>query len=318
MPTVSVIMGVRNARESVRECVAAILSQSFRDIEIIVINDGSSDDTGKILDELATTDGRLRIVHQENQGLTRSLITAAEMARGEYIARQDADDVSTPDRIEQQFAALEHDSEAVLATCWVEDVTPEGIVCGRHENLQHSVRLASGEDQSMTGVPAHGSVLIRRSAFEQVGGYRACFYYAQDSDLWLRLAEAGRFVVVPRVLYRRGISTNCISSRFREAQQRFCELAQDCFRAVRQGRSDQDYVTAAELLAEECRRGKDDTTSRRDRATSLMLLGAALADKAPRLADDYFRRAVSTDLLHWRAWKGLLVHRLKQVCARKT
>ena len=316
MSTISVIMSVRNAERSVAQSVAGVLDQSFSDLECIVINDGSMDGTGAILDDLSDQYKRLTVIHQENHGLTRSLNTAAKLANGKYIARQDADDFSLPSRLEKQIAALEQHDSAVLSTCWVEDVTPEGVVCGRHENLSHSVKLASGEDHPMMGIPAHGSVLMRRTAFEQAGGYRECFYYAQDSDLWLRLSELGSFVVVPEVLYRRTLSADCISSRYRDAQRRFCELAQSSFRAMKQGMSDQQYVTEAESLAEECRRRKDNATSRYDQATSMMLLGAVLADKNPELANKYFKQAVGTDWLHWRAWKGLLLHNWKQFCAR--
>ncbi len=316
MPDVSVIIGVRNAAHSVGESVTGILEQSFTDLECIVINDGSVDDTGRILDELAKQDQRLKILHQENRGLTQALITASGMAQGEFIARQDADDISIPDRLEKQVAALARDESAVLATCWVEDVTPEGIVCETHRNLDHTVKLASGEDHHLIGVPAHGSVLMRRDALERVGGYRVPFYYAQDSDLWLRLSEIGNFVVVPEVLYQRTVSTDCISARFQDAQKQFSELAQACFRATRQGAADHEWLREAERLSEKCRVRKDETTSSFDRATSLLLVGAALAEKDPILAGQYFKRAIASNAFHLRAWKALLAHNLRQLFPR--
>ena len=305
-PTVSVVMGVYNAERTLKAAVESILSQSFSDFELIVVNDGSTDKTQEILADFARRDARVRVVTQTNQGLTRSLILGCELASGRYIARQDADDVSMPDRFMQQVALLEEDSSAVLASCWVEDVSPEGVSCAVHKELQHSLRLSSGVEHQLTGIAAHGSVLMRRCSLMDAGGYRACFYYAQDSDLWLRLSQRGAFRIAPIVLYRRTIGMGSISSRFSSAQSRFCELAQECFRAIRDGRSEQVLISEAEKLASDCRQRRSEPATPAEAATSLMLIASQLFRYNPKLAREYLWKAIRTYPLHWRSWKALI------------
>ena len=308
VPTVSVVMGVYNAERTVRAAVDSILNQSFGDFEFIIVDDGSTDSTGRILAEYAESDARVHVIKQTNQGLTRSLITGTSQGRGEFIARQDADDVSLPDRLERQIAWLAADDQAVLATSWVEDFSREGVSCGLHKTLEHCVRLSSGMSHGLVGIPAHGSVLMRRRSLERAGGYRVCFYYAQDSDLWLRLSEFGKFLVVPEVLYRRLVGTESISSRFRPAQTRYSDLAIECFRAVKEGRSEAAFVEEAEKLADNCRKSKGQTPSRYEQATSMLLIAAQLRQRDPSLANKYLWTGLKTCPWHLRLWKALFVH----------
>jgi len=307
VPKVSVVMGVYNAESSLAAAVHSILSQTFTDLEVIVVNDGSTDASRKILADIQRVDDRLQIIDQENQGLTRSLIRGCAAARGRFIARQDADDVSLPDRLQRQVAALTSSSDAVLATSWVEDVSPEGISCAVYRDLKHSVYQKSGIRHELTGIAAHGSVMMRREALMAAGGYRASFYYAQDSDLWLRLSEQGTFVVVPEILYRRVVGTGTISSRFRLAQSRFCELAQDSFRALKAGESDEEFLAEAERLADQCRASRGVPIAAHEEATSLLLLASQLFDKHPTLARKYLWQAIRICPFHLRSWKALLV-----------
>lgn len=303
-------MGVYNAEDTLRRAVDSILTQTFRDFEFIIVNDGSVDGTSEILGEYAKADSRVRVIDQPNQGLTRSLVMASELARGAYLARQDADDISLPERLQKQVEILESDPGCVLVTSWVEDVSPEGVVCNLHQSLTHRVRIKSQDEVEMTGIAAHGSVMMRREEFEKTGGYRPCFYYAQDSDLWLRLSLCGRFLVAPCVLYRRVIGTGSISSRFRQAQSRFCELAQESYRAVRAGASDAPVVASAEQLASECRQQRGQSTSRYETATSLLLLAAQLMKSDPQLGQAYLWRAFCTCPLHAGTLKAILLSQI--------
>lgn len=311
-PTVSVVMGVYNAERTLSAAVESILSQSFTDFELIVVNDGSTDKTQEILADFARRDARVRVVTQTNQGLTRSLILGCELATGRYIARQDADDVSMPDRFRQQVALLEEAPTAVLVTCWVEDVSPEGVSCAVHKELRHSLRLSSGVDHQLTGIAAHGSVLMRRSSLMDAGGYRACFYYAQDSDLWLRLSHCGSFRIAPVVLYQRTIGIGSISFRFSSAQSRFCELAQECFRTTLDGGSERMLVSEAEQLASECRQRRSEDAPPSEAATSLLLIASQLFSHNPKVAREYLWKAIRTYPLHWRSWKALVCNSLRR------
>ena len=106
-PLVSVVMGVFNAAAALEGSLQSLLAQTGVEVEIIAVNDGSRDASGSLLDEWAARDGRLRVLHQENLGLTAALRRACAAARGKFIARHDADDVSLPGRLEAQVRYLE-------------------------------------------------------------------------------------------------------------------------------------------------------------------------------------------------------------------
>ena len=114
MPKVSVVMSVCNSEPFIRDAIKSILGQTFQDFEFIIINDGSTDGSLQIIQSYG--DSRIRITSQENLGLTKSLNKGIGIARGEYIARQDADDISEPSRLEKQVAVLEQNRRAVLVS----------------------------------------------------------------------------------------------------------------------------------------------------------------------------------------------------------
>ena len=307
-PRISVIMAVYNGGPSLDKAVRSVLVQTFADFEFIIINDGSTDGTQDYLNRLAQEDERIRVIHQENQGLTRSLITGCSEARGQYIARQDADDMSLPHRLERQVDALERSPESPLATSWIAHIGPDGQVIGQLDKLAHSVPLDDGTCVQMVGVSAHSGVLFRRDAYIHVGGYRSCFYYAQDCDLWLRLAALGRFQVVQEVLLHAAVDLGSISSCFRSYQSRFTELAESCFRARLADRPEEPYLEQAAQLANEARTNRHSKPSATDRATSLMLAGARTADHNRRLARRYYWQALRSWPFHLRTWKALVQH----------
>ena len=120
IPKVSVVMSVYNGAEHLAETLDSVLQQEDCDFEFIVVNDGSTDGTAKVLDKYASLDSRLRVFHQENTGLTKALIKGCSEARGEFIARQDAGDISLPGRLKQQRDFLMSHPEAVMCACAVQ------------------------------------------------------------------------------------------------------------------------------------------------------------------------------------------------------
>jgi glycosyltransferase involved in cell wall biosynthesis len=300
-------MGVYNSASTVVAAVESILGQSFADFEFLIVNDGSSDQTLLKLSELAARDQRIRLIDQENQGLTRSLIHACQMARGEFIARQDADDISHPDRLAHQMDAMQKNADVVLVGSWVEDLTPEGIQATIHSHSKWQLDLPDGTQRTLTGVLAHGSVLMRRAAFENVGGYRSCFYYAQDGDLWLRLSRQGRFLILPEVLYSRVITPGSISSRCRQEQTRFTELSRLAWFAEENAQPIGRFIHEAELLAEQCRRTRGKRISRYELATSHLLLASSLRESQPTLMWKYLWMALKAFPFHPPTLKALLL-----------
>src|ERR1035437_8612478 len=126
IPTLSVCMPVYNAQAYVRQATESILNQSFADFEFIIIHDGSTDDSRKILEELARRDSRIRLVSRPNTGYTKALNEALGLARAPYLARMDADDISMPDSFEKQLAYLQAHPDCVLVGSRILTIDPFG------------------------------------------------------------------------------------------------------------------------------------------------------------------------------------------------
>jgi len=193
---VSVVMSVYNGEKYLREAVDSILGQTFRDFEFIIVDDGSTDHTWTILQSY--DDSRIVLLrNQENIGLTRSLNKGLAAARGEYIARMDADDVSLPKRLEKQVAYLDAHPEVGLLGTWVE------IIGERGERL--SVLRRPVDPLFITwsllfdNCLVHSTVMYRRSLVGKLGGYNPS-RYAQDYDLWSRMSLETQIVKLPEVL----------------------------------------------------------------------------------------------------------------------
>jgi hypothetical protein len=303
-PLISVVMGAYNAETCIPRAVDSILNQTWSNLEFIILDDGSTDGTSDILRRYARQDSRIRLLQQPNQGLTKSLKQGCEIASGEYLVRQDADDVSLPNRIELQFEKIQSDNKAALCTSWVEDMTSDGTTVQIHRDLRHSIEV-DGMSIPLVGIPAHGSVMMRKICYEAAGGYRTQFYFAQDSDLWLRMHLQGSFVSVPAPLYQRVLSTSSISSTRAAAQGKFCHFAQESFRAKLRGKSDSSILSEAEELAQSCRKQRAQPVSRYVQATALLLIAAQLRGKNKATAVRYLREALFICPYHPRVWKAL-------------
>ena len=184
-PKVTVLMPVYNGEKYLREAIESILNQTFKDFEFLIINDGSTDSSRDIV--LSYNDSRIRLIDNEkNIGLTKSLNRGLELARGEYIARMDADDVSLPERLEKQVSYLEiHPKVGVLGT-WMKCIDEYG----KPTSTQHPPTQPYLIKWSLLfGCSiAHSSVMMRRAVLERVGGYNPEIVVAQDYGLWVRVS----------------------------------------------------------------------------------------------------------------------------------
>lgn len=201
LPKVSVVIATYNAAPFLGEAIDSILNQTFRDLELIIVDDGSTDETHQILGRY--TDPRIiRLRNETNQGVARARNCGNAIARGEYLAVQDADDLSTPDRIEKQVAFLDAHPEIGL-------VGSQGILIGESGETRLKVPLHNTEIQALLlgeNCLLHSSLMMRRGIFEEIGGYDET-YVAEDYDLVLRLAERTQVANLPDILYlKRGVS----------------------------------------------------------------------------------------------------------------
>lgn len=204
MPKVSVLLPCYQAAATLGEALESLGRQSFTDFEVVAVDDGSSDATGEILAHAARDDERIRVVATRHKGIASALRIASVEARGELIARMDADDISHPDRFRLQVDHLDRNREVSVSSTRVRlfprAVLKDGYL--RYEAWVNSV-LRHDEIQRNLFVESpipHPTVMMRRPALEDVGGYRDNGW-PEDYDLWMRLAFAGhRFEKLDEVL----------------------------------------------------------------------------------------------------------------------
>ena len=201
-PLVSVLMPAFNAARYVAEAVESILNQTYSNFEFLIVDDGSTDDTPRILGRYADRDPRVHLVSRPNTGLVVALNEMLARARGEFIARMDADDIALPERFERQLAYLASHPECVMIGSRVFIIDPDGspiTVMGdalTHEEIDRAFMNGRGQ------MVYHPSVMIRKRALIEVGPYRREFETAEDLDLFLRLAEIGRIENLPEPLLK--------------------------------------------------------------------------------------------------------------------
>lgn len=200
-PKLSVVMSVYNAEHYLSAAMESVLTQSYTDFEFVIIDDGSTDKSPEILQEYAAKDDRIRIITQKNTGLTVALCTGCDIARGEYIARMDADDYSLPSRFEKQVALLDANPDLVAATGDVEHFTDDGTVL-TIVKLDQEPKLIRFYNCFVNYIGGHGQVMFRRDVYDKVGGYDPTFRMSQDYDLWAKLLTQGDFGIVPETIYR--------------------------------------------------------------------------------------------------------------------
>jgi glycosyltransferase involved in cell wall biosynthesis len=197
MPSVTVLLPVYNGAAYVQRAIASVLQQTYRDFELLIVDDGSTDDTPALL--AALDDPRVRVVsHAHNQGLTCTLIEGVQLAQGELLARQDADDWSHPRRLDRQVQFLTRHPQVCLVGTQARVVDERGRARGRASRplAYPSILWTHLFDNAFV----HSSVLVRRSAIEAVGGYDRAFAVAEDFELWSRVAWAGPVANLPERL----------------------------------------------------------------------------------------------------------------------
>ena len=202
-PLVSVILPVKNCGEYLPEAVDSVLGQTFRDLEIILVDDHSTDGS---VQALGRDDARLKIFSNPGEGLVDALNAAAAISSGELLARMDGDDVSEPSRIARQVELMDGDKDIGVSGCLVEVVADAGVGEGYRAYESWINSLVSREDierEIFVESPLpHPTTMIRRGVFRRLGGYRD-MGWPEDYDLWLRAYEAGvGMAKVPEVLLK--------------------------------------------------------------------------------------------------------------------
>jgi glycosyltransferase involved in cell wall biosynthesis len=212
-PRVSVLIGAYNNADTLPRAIESILSQAFEELELIVVDDGSSDDTPALV--RAIDDPRVRYLPLEHGGISRSLNEGLREARAPFVAIQDADDYSEPARLQRQLELIEADPRIAVVGSRMREEDADG------RPLRPRTSFVPGDVGAalMRFNPIPNScALMRRELVLEAGGYDARYRYAMDYDLWLRLAERGRVVTVDEVLATRVMSGVNVAARKERAQ----------------------------------------------------------------------------------------------------
>lgn len=224
-PRISCLLPVYNGEAFLEEAIGSILSQSFKDFELVVVDDGSRDTTPDILARLAAADPRIKVVRQENGGIVAALNAGLAVCRGEYVARMDADDVALPHRFQFQLDYLDAHPGCVLVGGVARSISPDGKDVSRTTGGRHR-RTDLSCFPPKIAVSMHPLITVRREALVAIGGYRSDFPHAEDYDLFIRLSKLGGIDNPDEdvLIYRR--HEGAISLKHLETQERSAAMAE--------------------------------------------------------------------------------------------
>jgi len=235
-PRVSVLMSVYDGEAFVAEAVDSILAQTFQDFEFLIVDDGSTDRSARILADYAGHDPRIRVLRQQHRGLIASLNRGLNEARGVYIARMDADDVALPERLVLQVTFLDANPSVAALGGAIELIDERGqsIRIAHYPTLPDDVRTEMIKGNQL----AHPAVTMRADLVRSLGGYRPAFRHAEDYDLWLRLDEKADIANLPQLLLRHRIHDRKVSIVHALAQREATIVAKHAAACRRRGLPD--------------------------------------------------------------------------------
>lgn len=208
-PLISVVMPVFNASEYISQAIKSILVQSFKSFEFIIINDASTDDTVRKIRKFR--DKRIILLRNTSRkGVAYSLNKGTQCAKGAYIARMDADDISLPNRLTRQLSVLQKNKEIAMVGSWVRVINSSGNFVGYKKTPVDSGTII--QTIFIENPFVHSSVVIRKKVLEKVRGYNEGFEGAEDYDLFLRIIKDYSTVNLPEVLLHYRVTSSSVSS----------------------------------------------------------------------------------------------------------
>ncbi len=249
-PAISVVVATYNAEATLAETIGSVRRQTFSDFELLVVDDGSTDATLQLLDDLG--DARLRVFRRPHQGVAAARNHGIAAASGEFVSFLDADDLWTPDKLELQLRALQQHPDAGLAYSWTALIDADGSFlfakepCREHGDVHHALIRECF-------IASASNVLVRKRCLDAVGGFDLELGAAQDWDLSLRIAARWPFALVPRyqVLYRIAESTmSADAARCERACLIVCERAFDRVPDLPPGRRREALANVKQYIAQ--------------------------------------------------------------------
>lgn len=227
MPIISVVIPAYNAEKTIKETINSVLNQTFQDWELIIINDGSSDQTGEIIQKII--DSKIKLFSYQNAGVSISRNRGIAKASGEFIAFLDHDDLWTPDKLELQLQALQEHSNAALAYSWTDHCDESGkvIALGRHITMQGNIYENLLVDNFLDTA---SNPLIRKSALDEVGQFDPTINSSGEWDLWLRLASRYPFVGISKTQVFHRVSSGAMSASIESHKKECLEVIERTFK----------------------------------------------------------------------------------------
>lgn len=218
-PLISVVMPTFNSAKYLTAAISSILNQTLKNFEFIIIDDGSTDSTGKIIKRFSRKDKRIIIIKNKiNLGIVKSLNKGIEKSKGEYIARMDSDDWSYPDRLGKQISFMKKH--------------PDVVICGGKINIcDENLKIKSTRHYPTTDKKirenifeinpfAHPAVMYKKTAVIKAGGYNEKLFTVEDYDLYFRLGKFGKFRNLTSNLLKLRTHKNSVSNKFINKQAR--------------------------------------------------------------------------------------------------
>ncbi len=214
-PRVSVLMPVFNGGPYLSIAIESVLAQTFGDYEFVIVDDGSTDESPDVIADFAARDSRVRALRKDNSGISDTLDLGIAEARGDWIARLDADDVMLPRRLERQIAFVSADSEIVAAGSYYDIIDATGARCATLRPLPRDrdelQRFLDGREPLTF---THPTMIYRRTIAMALGGYRRNYEPCEDTELFARmLAMSGVILIQPEVLTLYRVHAGAISQR---------------------------------------------------------------------------------------------------------
>jgi glycosyltransferase involved in cell wall biosynthesis len=291
---ITVLMSVYNGEKYLREAIDSILNQTFTDFEFLIINDGSTDSSRDII--LSYRDPRIRLVDNErNIGLTKSLNRGLNVARGEYIARIDADDISMPNRLDVQYNYMKDDPNLAICASSYEQI----------DENENSLKIIEGYLEceqlyyfhTFANWLAHSSIMFKKSIALQVNGYDDKLIRAQDYDLWYRISRMGKVIQIDEVLLKLRIHQENISSKYGNSQKYIANsVALKNIKQICNGRINTKVI---EMLCEWDKEISFDDANAHTLINNLIVLNNNLIDLAPVYIDKKKLRKICWDRVYY-------------------
>jgi glycosyltransferase involved in cell wall biosynthesis len=290
---ITVLMPVYNAEKYVAEAVQSILDQTYKNFELLIINDGCTDDSMQIISKFS--DPRIRIEqNDENVGLIATLNKGIDMVKTKYLARMDADDVSIPHRLETQLAVMEADQELGACSCWFDVILMDGSVENGGRYLQDFQDIRFRHLYLMHFI--HGSSMIRMETV-QVGSlnFNPHFLHAEDYDFFDRLGEASKLINIQKALYQIREHPGRVSTMYSETQNKHsAEIKTRIFKRIGVD------VTQAELdvYSRFMYQNYEQVGGDKDLLKSLLDKLISVNGKTKYLAPEFLRKELAVRFLH--------------------